>query len=129
MWLLLRFVFRPAGDIRRAQKEAGLVAPSRVELLLHPSRAIRRNAIRYGIKGSSRFWTYLAVAVFVPKLMERVFAKTPDDLGIRTIGMGHMISIVVSKPLTRREAKRQGISRASLRDKATADIQAAQRAS
>lgn len=129
MWLILRFVFRPAADIRRVEKEAGLVTPSRVELLLHPSRAIRRNAIRYGIKGSSRFWTYMAVAVFVPKLIERLFARTPDDLGIRTIGMGHMISIVVSKPLTRRERKRQGISRASVHGKATADLQAAQRVS
>ena len=66
----------------------------------------------------------MAVAVFVPKLMERVLAKTPDDLGIRTIGVGHMISIVVSKPLTRRERKRQGISRASVHGKATADLQA-----
>jgi hypothetical protein len=69
------------------------------------------------------------VAVFLPKLVERFFAKTPDDLGIRTIGMGHIISIAVSKPLTRKERKRQGISRASVRDKATADLQAAQRAS
>ena len=128
MWLL-RYFFRPVADIRRVEKEAGLIAPSRVELLFHPSRAIRRNAIRYGIRGSSRFWKYMAVAVFVPKLIERFFAKTPDDLGIRTIGMGHIISIAVSKPLTRGERKRQGISRASLRDKATADLQAAQRAS
>jgi hypothetical protein len=128
MWLL-RYLFRPVADIRRAEKRAGLIAPSRIELFLHPSRAIRRNAIRYGIQGSSTVWKYVAVAIFIPKLVERFFGKTSDDLGIRTIGVGHIIAIAVSKPLTRKERKRQGISRASLRDEATADLQAAQRTS
>jgi hypothetical protein len=122
MWLL-RYL------IRRGERQAGIVIPTRLFYILHPSLAITRSAIQYGIRGTSSFWKYVAVGVFTPRMIARLLGKTPDDLGVRTIGMGHLVSIAVSKPLTRKERKRQGISLASTRAQATADLEAAQRPS
>ncbi len=96
---------------------------------LRPSAVIRRKAMRQGILGSSSFWKLVAVFVFGGKTIRRFFGKTPDHLGTRTIGVGSFLSVAVLVPMTRKEKKRRGITLASARTDAAAEIEAAQRAS
>ena len=93
--------------------------------VLRPSVIIRRNAMRRGILGPSSFWKLVAVVVFGRKTIKRVFGKTPDYLGSRTIGVGSLISVAVFLPMTRKERKRRGITLASVRADAAADLEAA----
>jgi hypothetical protein len=92
---------------------------------LRPSVMIRRKAMRRGILGPSGFWKLVAVFVFVLNTIKRVFGKTPDDLGTRTIGVGSLISVAVFLPMTRKEQKRRGITLASARADAAAELEAA----
>ena len=96
---------------------------------LRPSVVIRRKAMRLGILGPSSFWKVVAVFVFGRKTLKKFFGKTPDDLGTRTIGVGSFISVAVLTPLTRKERKRRGVTLASARADAAADLEAAQRPS
>jgi len=92
---------------------------------LRPSVVIRRKAMRRGILGPSSFWKLVAVVVFGRKTIKRIFGKAPEDLGTRTIGVGSLISVAVFLPMTRKDRKRRGITLASARADAAADLEAA----
>ncbi len=92
---------------------------------LRPSVVIRRRAMREGILGRSVFWKVVAGIVYGRSTLKRVFGRNPEPLGKRTITAGHMISIAATPALSRRMAKRAGISKSSLEAQAWADIDAA----
>lgn len=96
---------------------------------VRPSFIIRRNAVRKGILGPSTLWRIVAVVMFGRGTMKRVFGRHPEPLGKRTIGVGHMITVAASVPLSRRQAKRAGISKKSLAGEARAELEAAQQPS
>ena len=96
---------------------------------MRPSFIIRRNARRKGIFGTSVLWKTVAVAVFGRDALKKAMGKQPDSLGTRTIGVGHVITVATSVPLTRRQAKQAGITKESLRADAVAELEAAQQAS
>ena len=100
-----------------------------VPITLRPSFIVRRNAMRKGVLGPSTFWKVVAVGLFGRNTLRKLFGKHPDLLGTRTIGVGHVITVAASVPLTRRQAKRAGISKEQLRDEAVAELEAAQRVS
>ena len=96
---------------------------------LRPSYVIRRNALRKGILGPSTLWKVVAVIVLGRSTLKKVFGRHPEHLGTRTIGVGHVLTVAAATPLTRKQAKRAGISKSSLERDAWADLEAAQRPS
>jgi hypothetical protein len=97
--------------------------------LLRPSLAIRRAALHKGLLGPSMVWKVVAVVILGRQALRGVFGRHPDRLGTRIIRPGHVITVAAAAPLTRRQAKRAGISKASLAAQARAELEAAQRAS
>jgi len=100
-----------------------------VPITLRPSFILRRTAMRKGVLGPSTFWKIVAVGVFGRNTLKKLFGKQPDLLGKRTIGVGHVITVAASVPLTRRQAKRAGITKEQLRAEATAELEGVQQAS
>jgi hypothetical protein len=100
-----------------------------VPLTLRPSFLIRRNALRKGLLGPSMLWKVVAAVVFGRSTLKKVFGKTAEPLGVRTIGKGHLITVAAAAPLSRRQAKRAGVTKRALTAAARADLEAAQQAS
>lgn len=100
-----------------------------VPVTLRPSFIIRRNAIRKGVLGPSTLWKVVAAVMFGRSTIKKVFGKQPEPLGKRTIGVGSVLTVAATAPLTRRQAKRAGVSKASLAADARAELEAAQQAS
>ncbi len=102
---------------------------AQLPVLLRPRYLIRRKALRSGLFGPSRLWRAIAFYIIFEKSLQRFFGKHPERIGTRRVGVGHVITVAAAAPLTRRQAKRAGITKASLADAARADLEAAQRAS
>jgi hypothetical protein len=100
-----------------------------IPVTLRPSFVIRRNAMRKGVLGPSTLWKLVAVVVFGRSTLKKVFGRNAEFLGSYTIGIGHVLSLAVAAPLTRKQAKRAGITKASLETAARAELEAAQRSS
>ena len=100
-----------------------------VPVTLRPSFIIRRNAIRKGMLGPSTLWKVVAGVIFGRRIIKKALGKQPDQLGKRTIGVGSVLTVAATAPLTRRQAKRAGVSKASLAADARAELEAAQQAS
>jgi hypothetical protein len=96
---------------------------------LRPAVFIRRRAMRQGVFGPSLFWRSVAVYIIGRGLLRRTFGKQPDRLGRRRLAVGRSMSIAVYAPMTRKERKRTGTTRAGLEAAARADLDAARRAS
>ena len=92
-----------------------------------PAVVIRRRAMRYGVRGSSVVWRGVAGVIYGRRAIKSFFGKEPEHLGVYRLGPNHFLSIVTSRPLSRREQRRTGITRAVLQRRAEADIQAMQR--
>ena len=100
-----------------------------IPLALRPLSVVRRNAMRKGVLGPSTLWKVVAAVVFGRSTIKKVFGKQPELLGRRTIGVGTVLTVAAAAPLSRRQAKRRGITKDSVAADARADIEAAQRAS
>jgi len=102
---------------------------ARIPLLLRPSFIIRRNAIGKGVLGPSTLWKVVAAFVFGRSRLKKVLSRQPESLGRHTIGAGSKITVAVTAPLSRRQAKRSGITKDSIAAGARAELEAAQQAS
>ena len=96
---------------------------------MRPALALQRNAVRKGIFGRSNLWRSVAMVLYGRRVLKRLLGRQPEFLGRRTLRAGQMLTVAVLAPTARREARRFGISRASLTTTAQADVDAAQRAS
>jgi hypothetical protein len=94
-----------------------------------PSVVIRRRAVRYGLRGGSLVWKWIAVFIYGSKATKSFFGKQPDEIATMRLGPNQFLSIVTSLPLSRKQQRRTGITRATLRRQAVADIEAMQRGS
>ena len=100
-----------------------------VPLTLRPGFVVRRRAMRQGVLGPSTFWKIVAVVVFGRSTLKRIFGKTPEHLGTVRLGPDKFLHIITSTPLSRRDQRRTGITRAVLLEQALADVRAAKRTS
>ena len=101
-----------------------------IPLMLRPSFVLRRNAMRKGVLGPSTLWKVVAAVVFGRSTIKKVFGKQSESLGKRTVGVGTVMTVAVVAPLSRRQAKRSGITKDSVAAGARAELEAAaQRAS
>jgi hypothetical protein len=96
-----------------------------VPLTLRPAFVIRRRAMRQGLLGPSTFWKVVAVVVFGRSTLKRIFGKTPEHIETVKLGPDRFLSIITSTPLSRKERRRTGITRAVLLEQALADVRAA----
>jgi len=102
---------------------------AQIPLLLRPSFVIRRNAMRKGVLGPSTLWKVVAAVVFGRSTIRKMFGRQSESLGRRTIGVGTVMTVAVVAPLSRRQAKRSGITKGSIAAGAHAELEAAQQAS
>ncbi len=75
--------------------------------------------------GNSPVWRVIAIGYYGRQFARRYMGRQPETLGVYQLGMGAFLSVATSKPLTRRAARRAGITLAGLRAQADADAQAA----
>ncbi len=92
---------------------------------LRPSVIIRRKAIRQGILGPSRLWKVVAAFVFGRKSIKKFFGKNPEKIATQKIGYNSFANVINAKPMTAKERKASGITKADLRAQASADVAAA----
>lgn len=100
-----------------------------VPITLRPSFIIRRNAMRKGVLGPSTLWKVVAVYVFGRRTLKKMFGRQPEILAKRRIGVGHVMTVAAAVPMTRKQSKREGITKKTLEADARAELEAAQRAS
>lgn len=91
---------------------------------LQPSFIVRRKAMRQGVLGRSLLWKIVAGVVFGRSTLKKLFGRNVEPLGKRTISAGGMISVAASAPLSRRQAKRAGITKDAIEARARADLEA-----
>ncbi|BAN02929.1 hypothetical protein [Ilumatobacter coccineus] len=92
---------------------------------LRPSVIIRRKAIWGGLLGASKFWKVVAVWVFGKGTLKKFFGKSPESLGKFKVGSNSFVNVINAKPMSKKERKRQGITKKVLVDQAVADVAAA----
>jgi len=92
---------------------------------LRPSVIIRRQALWSGLLGPSRFWKVIAAFVFGQGTIKKIFGKNPEVLGTQKIGMNSFANVINAKPMTKKERKAAGITKADLKAQASADVAAA----
>ena len=96
---------------------------------LRPTVYIRRRALREGLLGPSFVWRTIALYILGRGVLRKMFGKQVDHLGRRRLAAGQTMSIAVLAPMSRKERKRTGTTRAGLEAAARADLAAARRAS
>ena len=89
---------------------------------------LTRRAVRYAA-GGSLFWRVVVAFGYGRNLLQGFLGKHPEPIGTYRLGAGQFLSIVTAVPLSRREQRRTGITRAVLQRQAEAEIQAMQRGS
>jgi hypothetical protein len=94
-----------------------------------PRVVIRRRVRKYARRKGSVLWRGLAFFIYTSRTAKRFFGKHPEPIATMRLGPNHFLSIVTSIPLSRREQRRTGITRAVLARQAEVDIQAMQRGS
>ena len=102
---------------------------AQIPVNLRPKYLIRRKAMRHGLLGPSRFWRLVGLLIAGSNTIQKTFGKSPERLARRRIGIGHAITVATYAPLTRKQRRSLGISKASLEADARAELKAAQRAS
>jgi hypothetical protein len=98
-------------------------------VLLRPKYLLRRKAVRSGVFGSSRAWRAVAFVIIFENGLRRFFGKQPDKLFIRSVGVGRVLTVAAYAPMSRRQRKRSGVTKATLEAAARADLASTQSAS
>jgi hypothetical protein len=94
-----------------------------------PSRVVRRTAVRRGVFGPSAVWKGVAALVYGGNAFKSLFGKQPERIDKVRLRTGEQLIIRTAKPMSRREQRRTGITRATLLAQAEADVRAAKRRS
>jgi hypothetical protein len=94
-----------------------------------PRVVIRRRVRRYARRRGSVVWRGVAFIIYGSRTAKSFFGKHPEPIATMRLGPNQFLSIVTSLPLSRKQQRRTGITRATLRAQAVADIEAMQRGS
>ncbi len=92
---------------------------------LRPAAIIRRKAIWSGLLGNSQFWRTVALGMVGRSMLRKMFGKEPDTVSVETVGPNNFVAVMGLKPLTRKQARQQGVSKVELAARASADVAAA----
>ncbi|MFN3254469.1 MAG: hypothetical protein ACE37B_02130 [Ilumatobacter sp.] len=89
---------------------------------LRPAVIIRRKAIWGGVLGQSTFWKVVAVWVFGKGIIKKAVGKNPESLGTMRVGTNSFVNVINAAPMSKKDRKRQGITKQALVDRAVADV-------
>ena len=95
---------------------------AQLPVLLRPKYVLRRRALRLGVFGPSQVWKLVAFVIIFENGLRKFFGKQPDKLFVRSVGVGRTLTVAAYAPMTRRERKRTGTTKASLAAAARADL-------
>jgi hypothetical protein len=90
-----------------------------------PAVMLRRRALNDGVFGDSVLWKVVALGIFSRSTLKKSFGKHPERVDRIVLRPGGFVSVGVTKPVSRRAARKAGISLADLRAAAQADVDAA----
>jgi len=91
---------------------------------LRPSVVIRRKAIWSGLLGPSRLWKVVGVFVFGQGTIRKFFGKSPEKITTQKVGLDSFVNVINAKPMTKKQRKRTGITKADLKAQASSDVAA-----
>ncbi len=92
---------------------------------LRPSVIIRRKAIWSGLLGPSRMWKVIAALVFGQGTIKKFFGKSPEKITTQKIGLNSFVNVINAKPMTKKQQKQAGITKADIKAQASSDVAAA----
>jgi hypothetical protein len=109
----------------RGAMQIGRVGFRTVPYAYRPAVLLRRKALSDGVFGRSWLWRGVALIIFSRSVLKSSFGKHPERIERVVLRPGGFISVAVTKPVSRRAARRAGLSLAGLRAQAQADVDAA----
>jgi hypothetical protein len=126
---LLPYALRPVSVVRRTALRRGVRGTSFfwsavAGLLLGEGSYVRSQAIRRGLIGGSRSWQVLA-GLMILKEAANSAGKKPENLGKVSVGMGSFLRLNAEKPMTKKQQKAAGVTKAGIKAQASADVASA----
>ena len=126
---LLPYGLQPGRLIRRTALRRGLSGTnifwsSVAGILLGQGSYVRSQAIRRSLIGGSRSWQVLAGFMILKEAASSA-GKQPEYLGKQKVGVGSLLRLTTEKPMTKRQQKAAGVTKASVKAQASADVAAA----
>jgi hypothetical protein len=123
---LLPYALRPGRLLRRTALRRGLGGTSLfwssiAGLLLGQGSYVRSQAIRRGLIGGSRSWQVLAGFMILKEAASSA-GKQPENLGKAKVGTGSFLRLATEKPMTKKQQKAAGVTKASIKAQASADV-------
>ena len=70
-------------------------------------------------------WKLVAVFVFGQGSIKKFFGKTPEKIATQKIGLNSFVNVINAKPMTKKQRKSAGITKADLKAQASSDVAAA----
>jgi len=124
----LPYVLRPRSVLQRVALRRGVRGESILwgaiaATLGGRSAYVRSQAIRQGVLGGNRSWQLIA-GVLVLKQIINSGSKQPEQLGKVRVGSNSFVNVINAKPMTKKQQKALGISKAEIKAQASADVAA-----
>ncbi len=113
---------------RRLLARANFVGGPLVNLLafaVQPVGYLKRMSIVRGVNGSSSAWKIVAVVVYSGSTFKRIFGKTPEKISTEKVRANSFVNVINAKPMTKKQQRAAGITKADLKAQASADVAAA----
>lgn len=129
---LIPYALRPKTIIRRtaikrAATGGGLFWRALTIYFVRGPKVLRSQAMMRGL-GGDRKWRVVAIVAFVTQDIRSAITRQPEFIAEERMRPGQFLSVVTSKPLSRKEQKRTGITRRVLERQALSDVAAAKAA-
>lgn len=94
-------------------------------LAFQPTIYLRRMSMRRGILGPSSAWRAVGIVVYGGGALKKFLGRQPEVISTETLRPPQFVNVLTATPLSRKEQKRTGITRAVLQARAEADVAAA----
>jgi len=82
---------------------------------VQPTGYLKRMSMIRGVRGSSLAWKFVAVGVYSPSTVKKIFGRQPEALGSWVAGTGSFVKVTTTKPVSKKELKRSGTTRKAMR--------------
>ncbi|MFT7501317.1 MAG: hypothetical protein ACI91Q_000112 [Gammaproteobacteria bacterium] len=89
---------------------------------LRPSVVIRRKVMSSGFFGRSKVWKIIGAFVFGQGSIKRFFGKNPETITKQKIGFNSFVNVLNAKPMSAKQSKALGLTKAGLKAQASADV-------
>ncbi len=126
---LLPYPLRPRTVLQRTALRRGVRGESilwgAVAAMLGGRGAyVRSQAIRNGVIGGHRTWRVIAGVLLLKQVLNSG-GKQPENLGKVKVGTNSFVNVINAKPMTKKQLKSSGITKADLKAQASSDVAAA----